>query len=446
MNKTTKWGWWLSGLLLFATLLNYMDRQALGELSTLLKTPEVLNLDDFRYGKLERTFSWAFAIGAVTFGFFVDRFGPKHLYPIALLGWSLSGCACGLANAGFVEEWPGRSQLFADEDGVLWIRDGGHGYGAYTWLFLCRTSLGFFEAGHWPCALVTLRNALSERDRPFGNSILQSGASMGAAVTPFLIRGLSSIPVPWPGAFLCIGLLGLLWLPVWYSLVNKVEMHPKRRAVEIEGRIVPGRLILQLLFLSGLTMSMSLTWQFIRAWLPKFLKENQHYPELFDPTVPAVIVTAYYVTADVGCLISGAIATGLCRRHGIRIERARLIAFAVCAAGAGLAVFATSVPPGWQQVTILLLVGAGTLGLHPHYYAAIQELPQKHMGLLSGGLSCGTWFIVGQMQGMIGQHIKDTGDYSQGMAMAGLAPLVGLACLAGLVFLPGMARKPAPAG
>jgi ACS family hexuronate transporter-like MFS transporter len=428
MNKTTKWGWWLSGLLLFATLLNYMDRQALSELSTHLKKPDVLNLDDFRYGKLERTFSWAFAIGAVAFGFFVDRFGPKHFYPIALLGWSLSGCACGLANQPFVEDLLGRPGET-------------EGYGAYSWLFLCRTSLGFFEAGHWPCALVTLRNALSERDRPFGNSILQSGASMGAAITPFLIRGLSSVPVPWPGAFLCIGLMGLLWLPVWYSLVGKVEMHPKRRAVEIEGRIVPGRLILQLLFLSGLTMSMSLTWQFIRAWLPKFLKENQHYPEIIGPNVSETIVTAYYVTADIGCLISGAIATGLCRRHGIRIERARLIAFAVCAACAGLAVFATSVPPGSLQVAILLLVGAGTLGMHPHYYAAVQELPQKHMGLLIGCLSCGTWFAVGQMQGMIGQHIKDTGDYSQGMAMAGLAPMVGLACLAGLVFVPGMARK-----
>lgn len=428
MNTTSKWGWLLSGLLLFATLLNYMDRQALGELSTLLKSPEVINLDDARYGRLEKSFSWAFAFGSVVFGLLVDRFGPKHLYPLALFGWSLSGCACGLANQDFVENWFG-------------IPDETVGYGAYCWLFYCRTILGFFEAGHWPCALVTLRNVLSEKDRPFGNSILQSGASMGAAITPFLIRGLSAISVSWPQTFACVGLLGFFWLPVWYQLAGKVELHPRRQTKEITDTIIPGKLILQLILLTGLVVSMGMTWQFFRAWLPKFLKENQHYPELFSPVVPTIIVAAYYIVADIGCLVSGAIATLLCRFFGFRIERARLISFVVCTIFAGLAVFATHVPPGWLQVTILLLVGAGTLGLHPHYYAAVQDLPRKHMGLMSGGLAAGTWFIVGQMQGMIGAHIKETGDYTLGMTIAGLAPLVGLVCLAVLVFVPGLSLQ-----
>lgn len=423
MNTSTKIGWWLSGLLLFATLLNYMDRQALGELSTLLKSPDVINLDDGRYGKLERSFSWAFALGSVTFGFLVDRFGPKHLYPLALLGWSLSGCACGLANQDFVAgllDRPGETA----------------GYGAYSWLFLCRTSLGFFEAGHWPCALVTLRNVMSEKDRPFGNSILQSGASMGAAATPFLIRGLSAANVSWPATFLCIGLVGLFWLPAWYSLAAKADLRPSRKRLDAAEPIVPGRLAMQLLMLTGLVVSMALTWQFIRAWLPKFLKENQHYPELFGPNSAQVVVTAYYIVADIGCLLAGFAATVLSRKLDMRIERARFVSFVICTACAFLAVFATSVPPGWLQVTILLLVGAGTLGLHPMYYAAVQELPRNHMGLLGGALSAGTWFIVGNMQGMIGQHIKETNDYTLGMVIAGTAPLVGLACLAVLVFVP----------
>ena len=428
MNTTSRWGWWLSGLLLFATLLNYMDRQALGELSTLLKSPEVINLDDARYGRLEKTFSWAFALGSIVFGFLVDRLGPRHLYPLALFGWSLSGCACGLANQDFVEN-------------LLGNPDESTGYAAYCWLFYCRTILGFFEAGHWPCALVTLRNVLSEKDRPFGNSILQSGASMGAAITPFLIKGLSAIPVSWPVTFACVGLLGMLWLPFWYALAGRVELHPHRQPTDTAGRVNPWKLIVQLQLLTGLVVSMGMTWQFFRAWLPKFLKENQHYPELYSPVVPTIIVSAYYIVADVGCLASGGVATFLSRRFGLRIERARFVAFVGCTLCAGLAVFATLVPPGWLQVTILLLVGAGTLGLHPHYYAAVQDLPRKHMGLMSGALAAGTWFIVGQMQGMIGAHIKETGDYTLGMTIAGLAPLVGLVCLAVMVFTPALNRK-----
>lgn len=136
MTSPRKWGWWLSSLLLVATLLNYMDRQALVQVSTLLKTE--IHLDDARYGRLERCFSWSFAFGSIVFGLLVDRLGPKHLYPIVLLGWSLAGCACGLANQPLIEEW------FGDQDESA-------GYAAYHWLFLCRTMLGFFEAGHWPC-------------------------------------------------------------------------------------------------------------------------------------------------------------------------------------------------------------------------------------------------------------------------------------------------------
>lgn len=422
---STKWGWLLSVLLLLATLLNYMDRQALSELSTQLKSPDEINLDDGRYGLLEKAFSWSFAIGSIIFGLLVDRFGPRHLYPIALFGWSCAGCACGLAKLRVMDE------VFSTPDETT-------GYGAYTWLFMCRMVLGFFEAGHWPCALVTLRNVLTDRDRPLGNSILQSGASLGAALTPFLIHGLTILGIQWPVTFLCIGLIGLIWLPTWYTLIRKVDLNGTAAKMDTPEPINWGRLSIQLLMLTGLVVSMGLTWQFFRAWLPKFLKENQHYPELFSPSWPTWIIASYYIVADIGCIVSGAFATLLAKLMGLRIDRARFASFVLCTACTLLALFVTSVPPGWLQIGMLLLIGAGTLGLHPHYYAAVQDLPRQYMGVFSGALAAGTWFAVGQMQASIGQQIKATNDYSNGMMIAGLAPLVGLVCLAVLVYVPGL--------
>ena len=78
---------------------------------------------------------------------------------------------------------------------------------------------------------------------------------------------------------------------------------------------------------------------------------------------------------------------------------------------------------------LLMLVGAGILGLHPVYYALAQELPARRMGLLSGVLAALTWFTVGTVQGEIGAHIKATGDYTPGFILAGLAPLAGLVAL-----------------
>jgi sugar phosphate permease len=51
----------------------------------------------------------------------------------------------------------------------------------------CRIALGFFEAGHWPCAMKTVQLLLPRSDRGMGNSVLQSGASVGAVLTPIIM-------------------------------------------------------------------------------------------------------------------------------------------------------------------------------------------------------------------------------------------------------------------
>jgi len=77
-------------------------------------------------------------------------------YPTVLILWSTVGFFTGLVNT-------------------------------YEQLWWCRLLLGLFEAGHWPCALKTTQHILSNKDRTMGNSILQSGATIGAMLTPFVV-------------------------------------------------------------------------------------------------------------------------------------------------------------------------------------------------------------------------------------------------------------------
>jgi ACS family hexuronate transporter-like MFS transporter len=76
-----------------------------------------------------------------------------------------------------------------------------------------------------------------------------------------------------------------------------------------------------------------------------------------------------------------------------------------------------------------MLVGAGILGLHPHYYALVQEMPAARMGQLSGLLAASAWFTVGAVQKAVGAHIEQTKSYDAGLVVAGLAPLVALVVL-----------------
>src|SRR4051794_5400952 len=110
--------WGICGLLLLATMLMYMDRQALAQQkSEILSALKLSNTD---YGRLELGFGLAFAAGGIVTGFVADRIGPRWFYPIVLMGWSGVGFATG------------------------WVTN-------YWELLACRLLLGFFEAGHWPC-------------------------------------------------------------------------------------------------------------------------------------------------------------------------------------------------------------------------------------------------------------------------------------------------------
>src|SRR5262245_8424284 len=168
--QPSPWRWWVCGAMMLATLLNYMDRQVLPQIATELKT--LYGLDDARYGTVGRNFAFAFAFGSIFFGFLADRVGPRMLYPFVLVGWSFAGLA---------------TPLMRDPEFTAHFELGEPGSGAYHWLLLCRTMLGFFEAGHWPCALLTARNILTAKDRPLGNGVLQSGAALGAILVPLYV-------------------------------------------------------------------------------------------------------------------------------------------------------------------------------------------------------------------------------------------------------------------
>ena len=119
VERQTAWKWTVCGLLLLATMVNYMDRQTLNQQASVIK--KAFALDDPGYAELEATFSNAFAIGAITMGWMADRWSVRWVYAIAVLGWSLAGLATGLADT-------------------------------FLALLTCRFLLGLAEAGNWPCA------------------------------------------------------------------------------------------------------------------------------------------------------------------------------------------------------------------------------------------------------------------------------------------------------
>ena len=390
--RTSAWKWWVTGLLLLATTINYMDRVTLANAS--VRVTREMGLDDRQYGNLELAFGWAFAAGSLVFGFLADRWRVYVLYPAVLACWSLVGVASGLT----------------------------HGYGA---LLVCRALLGFFEAGHWPCALKTTFALLNEKDRTMGNSILQSGASIGAVITPQIMRVLMTPQEgSWRTAFIVVGASGLLWVALWLlclrprDLVNRREPPSLRDALDLFHILCSRRFWAVALLITGA----QIVWHIPRVWLMKFLQTGRG----FEESAALNFNSFYYIATDVGCVLAGLASVWLIRRRGSTPHAARRTVYAGACVLTSLSVCIPWLGKGWPLLAVLLLIGAGALALFPCYYSFVQELSDRHVGRLTGLLSMWVWAVTSPLHSAFGWLYDRTKSYDTGLLIAGLAPWLGV--------------------
>jgi ACS family hexuronate transporter-like MFS transporter len=426
-ERSGLWRYSVCGLLLLATMLNYMDRMTLAQLGSTIRFE--YGLSHANYGGLEEGFGYAFAAGALFFGFLADRLSVRWLYPAVLLAWSLAGIA--------TAEAPAIGSALAHVAGPAFGWSSDPAKHAYLGFLTCRIALGFFEAGHWPCALITTQHILTRRDRSFGNSILQSGAAIGAVLTPIVI--MTMLPPTdaadrypagaWRLPFMAIGVMGMLWALPWLALVRGGDLDRSRGTPEPDqapkSAMADGpALVLMFLALVVTVISINLSWQFFRAWLPMFLEEDRSYSKQEVQWLTA----AYYIAADAGCIAVGFTVKWLAGR-GWGVHRARVFLFGICAMLTALSIAYVYLPPGPLLVGLMLVVAAASLGLFPNYYSFAQEPSRTHQGKVSGSLGTIAWVASSRMQKLVGGNIDETKSYATGIMVAGLVPLVGLAAM-----------------
>jgi ACS family hexuronate transporter-like MFS transporter len=445
--RSSAWKWWVCGLLLMATMINYMDRLTLNLMAKPIM--EAFQIKEDKYGQLESAFGSAFALGAIIAGWFADRWNVRWIYPAAVLLWSLAGFATGLVP----------EHLFVA-------------------LLSCRFLLGLAEAGNWPCALRTTQRILPPSERTMGNGILQSGAAFGAVLTPLIVLALLSLWGSWRYPFMVVGALGLLWVVLWLVSVRSADLaltekHTSSSLISILGWLVllmgadlavhitaptpwlplaskytvtilgvagvfawlwhttagddnlpRGVFLRRFWVLAVIVVAINGTWHYFRAWLPLFL-QNQHHYGLQDTSW---FFLGYYIATDVGSLTAGFAALSLAR-NGLPVHGSRVVVFALFGGLTLLSLAAAVLPAGPLLLGSLLVIGFGALGVFPIYYSLSQELTQRHQGKLTGSLGCICWLSMSLLHEVVGDSVVQSGSYSHGVALAGFGPLIGLAAL-----------------
>jgi ACS family hexuronate transporter-like MFS transporter len=408
-GRSRSWRWWVCGLLLLATMVNYMDRLTLGLLAPRIQAD--LHLSDLDYARVESSFAVAFALGAIVMGWLADRASVYWMYPITLIAWSAAGVA-----AGFVE--------------------------GFVALLVCRFLLGFAESGHWPCAIRTTQHILPPAERTLGNSILQSGAAFGSILIPLiaLVAVDPAVPGSWRRLFLLVGVCGTVWAAAWLFSIRRADLAGPgvngRPLAERTATVQCGWLVARrIAALMVMVVLINATWHYFRVWLTRLL-ETLHYNEQQRSLITAI----YYLAAALGSLSAGWL-TLLLSRRGLSIHASRMTVFLGYGLLAGLAVCVPFLAPGPLVLGVLLTVGFGSLGVFPAYYSFTQELTVKHQGKLTGVMGCTCWLGMAVWQEMIGEIKTYFNSFAVPTILAGCLPLAGFAAL---LLLWGRDEKPAP--
>ncbi len=404
-HRSGNWTTIVCLILLCATLLNYANRFAFTQNAVPIQNEITENEEG--YGTVEGWFGIGFAVGLLAFGVLADVVSVRWLYPGVLLAWSGAGVCRGFASD-------------------------------VTELSVCQFMLGFFEAGHWPCALRTTQRLFKPEHRTFGNSILQSGASIGAVGTPLLVVALYHWdPAQWRTAFFVVGALGLPWAVWWLSTIREADV---RRPVIQTDETSPGvgkeqelqEVPIYSLFIQPrwwvllvVVICINTLWHYIRVWMPVTLEKDHQYSREFVQYFTSI----YYLATFAGSLAAGWLAS-LLPRLGWNVHRARLAVFLAFGLLSTLSIPAAFAPRGPLLLGLLLLVAFGSLGLFPIYYSLNQELSAKHQGKVGGTLGFSTWFILSQVHPVIGKLVDaDESIRPYLFAAVGVGPLIAFAAL-----------------
>lgn len=393
LHRSAAWKWTICGLLLLASAINYMDRQTLANAAVRIK--QEFHLSREQYGHIEAVFAYAFAAGSIVFGWLADRFSVRWLYAIVLTMWSLAGLATGFVH---------------NEQELVW----------------CRMALGFFEAGHWPCGIRTTRALLDARERSFGNSVLQSGTSVGAIITPLIMGVLMTSELSsWRTAFQVVGITGFGWLVLWFALVRSADLPApgrEEKSAQAEGAGLWSPVFIRRMIIVFVVIAcINTTWQILRAWLPQILQEGNGYSE----AETLWFTSAWYLATDVGCIGAGALAVWLGRGR-MSVHAARVLVFAVCGLLCATCALTPWLAHGWGLLVVFMLAGAGALGVFPLYHAFTQDLSGRHQGKITGIAGVVAWVLPAQAQQFFGKLADSTQSFDQGLMLASCLPLIAV--------------------
>jgi len=333
MTKLRGLRWWMMGLLMVGSIINYLTRSTLA-----VAAPSVLkdlDISTQQYSWVLSGFQLAIMLQPLC-GYVMDTVGLKLGFAIFAIAWSFISMA--------------------------------HGFAAH-WqtLFGLRALLGFAEGSANPAGMKATSEWFPATERGLAGGFFNMGASLGSMLAAPLVAW-AILTHSWQFAFVLTGLIGLIWVALWLVFYQSPSRHtalsPRERDYILSGQEThlagAGRpsvaTILGERNFWGIAIPRFLadpTWGTLTFWLPLYLTTVRG----FDLKQIALFAWLPFLAADLGCLFGGAISMALQKYGGVGLINARRSAFTVGALLMMGVSFAGTVLNPYVAVALLSLAG-----------------------------------------------------------------------------------------
>jgi ACS family hexuronate transporter-like MFS transporter len=380
-------------LAFLATLVNYLDRQALSVAAPVLLSQ--FHMSSVGYSRVLFAFMLAYTIMNGASGLLIDRLGTKVGYGLFVAWWS----------------------IFATL----------HAFARGVWsLGILRFLLGAGEAGNWPGAVKVVAEWFPPEERALASGVFNSGSSVGAILAPPLIAGLM-LRFGWQSAFVAVGGLGFLWLILWSAFYRSP-------ATQSDGPVrtsTPFVVLLRSRFVRTFTVSkvfVDPVWYFYIFWFPEYLFRARH----FDLASIGRYAWIPFFVAGMGSVGGGLLARAFLRLNLSR-SAARKAAVTAAAAMMAMAIPAVLVPSPVLSIALVSVAMAGyTAALANMLAMPADVFPAEDVASVYGLASMGAG-VGGMIFALVTGWLVERYSYVPAFWLFGLIPMVGVAILWGLM-------------
>lgn len=377
--------WAMIALAFFATLINYLDRQALSVAAPVLRLQ--FHLSNEGYARILFAFMLAYTIMNGVSGLLIDRLGTRIGYALFVAWWSLS------------------AMLHAFARGALSLE-------------IFRFLLGIGESGNWPAAVKVVSEWFPVEERSIASGIFNSGSSAGAILAPPIIVFIL-LKWGWRSTFVAVGCLGFAWLAAWLwwyrvpvRIAQEVVLPPK----------VPVWHLLQSRFVWIFTLSkvfMDPVWYFYTFWFPEYL----HHSRQFDMTNIGRYAWIPFFVAGLGSVGGGFIAKGLLN-SGMSVTAARKSAVTIAALMMTMAIPAVLTESSALSIAFVSIAMSGyTAALANMLAMPADVFPAETVASVYGIASMGSGF-GGMIFMLLTGWLVDRYSYVPAFLLFGLIPLI----------------------